>query len=74
MELIVECYSGHTYAQEPRAFVWQGRRHVVQKVERAWRTPEGPHFRVVTDDGDHYELAYKEQADTWSLIHAPCVE
>lgn len=71
MELTVECYSGHTYAQEPRAFVWQGRRHVVQKVERAWRTPEGPHFQVVADDGDRYELAYNEQADTWSLIHAP---
>ena len=78
MELIVECYSGHTYAQEPRAFVWQGRRHVVQKVERAWRTPEGPHFRVITDveDGEwrmECELAYNEQADTWSLIHAPRV-
>jgi hypothetical protein len=73
MELTVECYSSHTYAQEPRAFVWQGQRHVVQKVERAWRTPEGPHFRVVADDGDRYELAYNEQADTWSLIHAPRV-
>jgi len=71
MELTVECYSGHTYAQEPRAFVWQGRRHVVQKVERAWRTPEGPHFRIVTEGGARYELVYREQADTWSLIHAP---
>jgi len=70
MEIIVECYSGHTYAQEPRAFVWQSRRHVVQKVERVWRTPEGPHFRVITNDGDRYELAYNEQADAWSLIHA----
>ena len=73
MELIVECYSGHTYAQEPRAFVWQGRRYVVQKVERAWRTPEGLHFRVITVDKDRYELAYNEQADAWSLIHAPGV-
>jgi hypothetical protein len=71
MELTVECYSGHTYAQEPRAFIWHGRRYVVQKVERAWRTPEGPHFRVVTDDEDSYELVYKEQADIWSLIHIP---
>ena len=73
MELTVECYSGHTYAQEPRAFVWQGRRHVVQKVERAWRTPEGLHFRVITVDEDSCELAYNEEADTWSLIHAPRV-
>ena len=73
MELIVECYSGHSYAQEPRAFVWQGQRHVVQKVERAWRIPEGLHFRVLNDDGDRYELAYSEQADTWSLINISCV-
>jgi len=73
MDLIVECYSGHTYAQEPRAFVWQGWRYIVQKVERTWRTPQGPHFRVVTDDGDRYELAYSEQADTWSLMHVPRV-
>ena len=74
MDLIVECYSGHTYAQEPRVFLWQGRRRVVQKVERVWRTPEGLHFRVITDDGDRCELAYNEQADTWTLIHAPRVE
>ena len=73
MELTVECYSGHTYAQEPRAFIWQGQRHIVQKVERAWRTPEGLRFRVVTDNESSYELAYNEQADTWSLIHAPRV-
>ena len=73
MELTVECYSGHTYAQEPRAFVWQDRRHIVQKVERTWRTPERTHFRVVTDAGERYELAYDEQADTWSLTHAPGV-
>jgi hypothetical protein len=85
MELIVECYSGYTYAQEPRAFVWQGQRYIVQKVERVWRTPEGLHFRVVTgvenegwrmENGEwrmESELAYNEQADTWSLIHAPRV-
>ena len=35
-DLQVECYSGHTYAQEPRAFVWQGR-----------RLPGGPHRAAV---------------------------
>lgn len=65
MELIVECYSGYTYAQEPRAFVWQGERYVVQAVERAWRTPEGPHFLVRTKEGDFFELAYEEAEDVW---------
>ncbi len=66
MELIVECYSGHTYAQEPRAFVWHGQRHVVQAVERAWRAPEGSHFLVRTERGGLFELAYDEAEHVWS--------
>jgi len=67
MELTVECYSGYTYAQEPRAFTWHGQRYVVQAVERAWRTPEGPHFLVRAEEGGVYELAYDETEDKWSL-------
>lgn len=63
----VECYSGHSYAQEPRAFTWQGQRRVVAAVERAWRTPFGPHFRVRAEDGARFELAYDEQSDEWKL-------
>ena len=67
MELTVECYSGYTYAQEPRAFTWRGRRYVVQAVERAWRTPEGPHFLVRTEEGVFFELGYDEAKDEWHL-------
>ncbi len=67
MELIVECYSGYTYAQEPRAFIWRGRRYTVQEVERTWRTPEGPHFLVCTEEGGFFELAYDEAGDIWSV-------
>ncbi len=63
----VECYSGHSYAQEPRVFTWRGERHLVAAVERAWRTPSGPHFRVRTQDGARFELAYDEQTDEWEL-------
>jgi hypothetical protein len=42
----VECYSGHTYAQEPRAFEWEGRRYDVERIVKRWRTPGGPCFRV----------------------------
>ena len=66
MELMVECYSGHTYAQEPRAFFWHSRRHVIQAVERAWRAPEGPHFLVRTDESGFFELTYDEAEDVWS--------
>ena len=67
MRLIVECYSGHTYAQEPRAFVWHGQRHIVRAVEQAWRAPEGPHFLVHTERGGFFELAYDEAEDVWSV-------
>jgi hypothetical protein len=67
MELTVECYSGHTYAQEPRAFVWHGERHVVQAVEWTWRTPEGPHFLVRTGESSFFELAYDEAEDVWNV-------
>jgi len=64
----VECYSGHSYAQEPRAFTWQGGRRVVVAVERTWRTPSGPHFCVRTQNGDRFELAYDEPSDEWILF------
>jgi hypothetical protein len=64
----VTCSSGHSYAQEPHAFTWRGERHAVAAVERSWQTPSGPHFRVRTDDGSRFELAYDEQADEWRLV------
>ena len=63
----MECYSGHTYAQEPRAVVWQGRRFPVTHVERRWRTPEGPAFCVETEGGIPFELHYGELEDVWTI-------
>ena len=68
MDPIVECYSGHTYAQEPRAFAWQGRRFEVVKIDQRWRTPHGPSFAVRTKTGDRFELHYDELQDRW-IIH-----
>ena len=63
----VECYSGHTYAQEPRAFTWRGQRHTVAHVERRWRTPAGPVFRVRAASGHRFTLAYDETAGAWDI-------
>ncbi|MBC7249418.1 MAG: hypothetical protein H5T62_03970 [Anaerolineae bacterium] len=63
----VECYSGHTYAQRPRAFTWRGQRYQVEAVERTWRTPQGLHFRVRTDKL-RAELVYDETQHRWSLF------
>jgi len=75
-ELIqVECYSGYTYAQEPRAFTWQGRRYQVKRVIKRWRTPQGPGFRVEVTEisgsqspiSQPVDLTYRENEDRWTL-------
>ncbi len=63
----VECYSGHTYAQEPRAFRLGAQRRNVIVVNRRWREPTGPCFEVLADDGYTYVLAYREMTDCWSV-------
>jgi hypothetical protein len=63
----VECYSGHTYAQEPRALIWQGARYQVAQIEGRWRTPEGPAFRVTADPEEVFELLYHELEDRWTI-------
>lgn len=67
----VECYSGHTYAQEPRALVWQGERYLVACVEERWRTQEGPAFCVGTETGERFELHYHEHRDRWQIRMLP---
>ena len=63
----VECYSGHTYAQQPRAIIWRGFRAVVARIERAWLTPDGPAFRVRLEDGAVVDLQHVEASDEWLL-------
>jgi hypothetical protein len=63
----VECYSGHTYPQEPRAIIWQDRRYPVASVAARWRTPQGPAFWIETETGKRFELQYSEDTDTWSI-------
>lgn len=63
----VECYSGASYAERPTALTWQGRRLVIEEIERAWREPTGPAFRVRTMDGRRFELRYDESRDKWTI-------
>jgi hypothetical protein len=70
-DALVECYSGHTYAQEPRALVWQGQRYQEVQVKDRWRTPEGPGFRVLTESGELFELHYHEPGKHWTIRALP---
>jgi hypothetical protein len=64
---LVECRSGHTYAQRPLAFWWQEERLEVEAVESEWRTPMGKAFRVRCTNRKHFELEYNEQEDNWQI-------
>ena len=71
----VECYSGHTYAQEPRAVEWRGQRYEVVRVVKRWRIPTGPAFRVdvipisnsQSPISNQVDLHYLELEDTWTM-------
>jgi len=63
--LRVECYSGHTYAQEPRAVTEHGRRYLVRRVLRRWLKPEGPCFKVDVEDAGDMTICYDELLDRW---------
>lgn len=62
----VQCYSGITYAQEPRAFVHDQQRYAVRAVRKRWREPGGICFEIVADNAQVYRLVYHEAADRWT--------
>jgi len=66
--LRVKCYSGQTYAERPRSFVWEGTEYEVAEVEKAWLEPEERHFQVRTRDNKRFQLCYNETQKQWSLI------
>ena len=68
MEIKVQCYSGYVYAEEPRSFVWQEKELRIKAIEKAWQEPSKRLFRVVTEDGNLFELCYNEKSDYWSAV------
>ncbi len=66
--LKVNCYSGHTYAEEPRSFLWEDIEYEVQEIEKAWQEPGKRYFRVRTENNKLFQLYYNETEKQWSLI------
>ena len=66
--LKVRCYSGHTYAERPESFRWQGIEYEVDKIEKAWREPGEQHFQVHTRDSKTFQLCYNGVKKQWWLI------
>lgn len=69
----VELYSGYRRAERPTSFLFQGKRFLVDEVERSWIEEEADLraqrriFVVCTKDGGRYKLSYSESTDTWWL-------
>lgn len=68
----VECRSEWTYAQQPRALEWGGRRLEVARVLRQWLAPDGRHFLVACANAALFELIYHEGDDTWRVAPGGC--
>ncbi len=66
--LIVKCYSGHTYAERPQSFVWGGVEYEVGDIEKTWQEPGERHFQVRTRDNKLFKLCYNETENRWSAI------
>jgi hypothetical protein len=69
MSELVECHSGFTYADRPVALTWERRRLEITRILSEWNTPEKNYFRVITEDGQEFELAYNRSADEWQIKH-----
>ena len=65
--LKVDCYSGHTYAERPRSFEWEGVGYEVEEVGWAWVEPGERHFQVRTGGNKIFRLCYNEIEKKWSL-------
>ena len=65
--LIVNCYSGHTYAEEPRSFTLEGIEYEIVEIEKAWQEPGERHFQMRTSDNKLFRLCYNEIQKEWSV-------
>jgi len=64
----VKCYSGHTYAEEPRSFRWGGVEYKIKAIEKSWQEPGERHFLVITEDNKLCKLCYNEAKQQWSVF------
>ncbi|NIM92984.1 MAG: hypothetical protein GTO18_04645 [Anaerolineales bacterium] len=64
---IVECYSGQSYPDRPKALHWEGERLEILEIEARWRFPGGFRFWVRTEDDQSFELLYDEPKDEWQV-------
>ena len=64
----VTCYSGHTYAERPESFVWEGVKRMVKEVVKEWQEPGARLFEIRTEDGRMFVLSYNGKYDEWAAF------
>ena len=67
--LKVSCYSGHTYGERPKSFLWEGVEYHIQEIENSWQEPGERHFQIRTGDKKIFRLCYNEARKQWSLTY-----
>jgi hypothetical protein len=67
MDVVVECYSGYTFPQRPKAIFKDNERLEIETIETEWRNPQGKFFRVKMIDGSIFVLFYDEANDNWQI-------
>jgi len=65
--LQVNCYSGYTYAERPKSFLWEGVEYDIEEIEKEWLEPGERHFQVRTGGNKLFQLCYNEIYNQWSL-------
>ena len=66
-QLEVRCYSGHTSAERPESFRWQGVAYRVDQLEEAWQEPGKRCFLVLAGGRKRFRLCYNVAEGRWSL-------
>jgi len=67
MNDLVVCRSSSEYAEQPTALVWEGKRVQISEIVSRGRVPEGKTFRVLTSDGNIFDLNYDQFTDEWEI-------
>ncbi len=64
----VHCYSGARYGEHPLAFEWEGKHYEIAAIQQQWRLPDGPCYRVITQEEERFDLVYLEHEDRWGVF------
>jgi len=62
----IECKAGYSACDYPMAVFLQGQRREVQAILAEWRDPQGKHYRLLLEGGQHVQLHFLEEND-WQI-------